>query len=66
MKTVRRECQRGYQHYFVRTLSECVEMDVQLWDRTITLECHRCGLVLWIDSVIKTYFDVKSENDWGT
>lgn len=66
MKMIRRECRRGYQHYFVRTESDLTEVDPQVWDRTVTLECFRCQMVMWIDTTIRAYFGVKNDGDWGT
>ena len=55
MKTVRRPCSNSYQHYFVRTSHDCVELDLNTWDRTLELQCSRCGYVLWVDSVIRLF-----------
>ncbi len=55
MKRTHRKCLNSYQHFFVTTDSDCIELDLNTWDRTITMECSRCGYVLWIDSVIRLF-----------
>ena len=67
MKTIQRKCRGGYQHYFERVSSDCRKKNDQgVWERKIRLGCVRCSLTVYIDSVIRPSFDVKSENDWGT
>ena len=76
MKTYRRKCRAGYSHYWVRLNGEVTQVhNVPLnegdgpllqWDREILLECARCEVRVYIDSVIRTYLGVPSENDWGT
>ncbi len=55
MKTVKRKCLEGYHHHYFRTANDCIEMDPGVWDRTVQLECSRCGYVLWIDSIIRCF-----------
>jgi hypothetical protein len=72
-----RRCSNGYRHYWVldeSTVSEVgstvegISMGERqvLWDREIVLECARCSYVIYIDSVVRTYFGVKADDDWGT
>lgn len=71
-----RRCQRGYGHFWVSVETKTTEINnlplnegdgpILLWDREITLECARCEYRIYIDSVIRTYFGVRSDQDWGT
>ena len=77
MKTFRRKCTNGYRHYWVRAEGSVVEHGTTVfgiskgereiaWDREIVLECARCEHRIYLDSVIRTYLGVKSDDDWGT
>ena len=55
MKRVHRKCSNSYRHYFVQTDHTFIELDPDIWDRTLQLECARCGYILWIDSVIRIF-----------
>jgi len=55
VKRVHRQCANDYRHYFVQTDHTFIELDPDIWDRTLQLECARCGYVLWIDSVIRIF-----------
>ena len=76
MKTFRRKCNAGYSHYWVRTGGEVTEVGTTIagimdgkreiaWDREILLECARCEMRIYIDSIARTYHDVETDN-WGT
>ena len=76
MRTVRRRCEQGYRHFWELNDVKMTQVNapalnegdgpILMWDREITLECARCHYVVYIDSVIRTYFGVKSDSDWGT
>lgn len=66
MKTYRRKCKNGYHHYWVRLNGEVTECGTTVagtmdnkrkisWDREILLECARCEVRVYIDSVIRSY-----------
>lgn len=66
-KIIQRKCRNGYRHHFVRA-------DLS-WDnpdstgavmRELLLVCARCDYHLWIDSIVRPYFGIKSDDDWGT
>jgi hypothetical protein len=57
----------SYRHFFVSedtTWDEPNDLGVQM--REITLRCARCGLNVWIDTIIRPYMGLKSDGDWGT
>ena len=67
MKTVRRKCKRGYRHYY--------EHEALEWDgpdeehsvmRELVLVCARCHHTLYIDSIVRRYMGLKTDDDWGT
>lgn len=56
MRQVHKKCDSSYGHFFVRTNGRTSDPDGHgLWMREIQLECHRCGYVMWIDSVIRVF-----------
>lgn len=76
MRVIRR-CLSGYRHYWVQSEATITELGSTTagiakgereiaWDREIVLECARCNYVIYIDSVIRTYFGLKADDDWGT
>ncbi len=76
MKTIRKKCLNGYRHYWVRLNGEVTEVGSAMarmaegnheiqWDREILLECARCDMRIYVDSIVRTYLGVKS-GDWGT
>lgn len=66
-KIVQRRCLRGYRHYF---LPQDTSWDEPEPDRSqmreLLLVCARCSYHLWIDTIIRPYFGMKSDDDWGT
>jgi hypothetical protein len=67
-RTIRPQCLgTTYRHFFVSedtTWDEPDSLGVQM--REITLRCARCGLTIWIDTTIRPYLGLRSDDDWGT
>lgn len=64
-KVVPRRCLRGYRHYFLVedvTWDEPDDDHAQM--REILFVCARCSYHWWVDSTIRPFLGLKSDDDW--